>query len=133
MRQSEDLLEVSLNHQDERATAFGRSVAFMRQAYPNMAAMTYDNRTARGAEHLVLVKFVLGIGEEKKILSYQYCTEETTANNVPGGLESKAVTLDGHTVQTGIYPVILPEEDLYRGAFVIHVKSDMPGVFLRFA
>lgn len=132
MRQSEDLLEVSLNHQDERATAFGRSVAFMRQAYPNMAAMTYDNRTARGAEHLVLVKFVLGIGEEKKILSYQYCTEETTANNVPGGLESKAVTLDGHTVQTGIYPVILPEEDLYRGAFVIHVKSDMPGVFLRF-
>ena len=74
---TEDQIPVTLDLQDERATAFGRTVAFMRQAYPNMALMTYDNRAGRGAEHLVLTKLVVGIGqgEASQLLTYATCTD----------------------------------------------------------
>lgn len=131
---TEDQIPVTLDLQDERATAFGRTVAFMRQAYPNMALMTYDNRAGRGAEHLVLTKLVVGIGqgEARQLLTYETCTDPSTADNVPGGLQSRTVTADGHQVTCEIYPAILPEEDGYFGAAAVHIVSDAPGIFVRF-
>ncbi len=131
-RGKEELLQVELDHQDERASAYGRSVVFMRQAYPNMALMTYDNRIGRGADHLVLAKFVVGIGPERKMLTYESCDDSTTADNIPGGLESKALTLEGERVCCHLYPAILPEQDAYRGAAILHIESDIPGIFVRF-
>ena len=85
--ETEDRIDVTLDLQDERATVCGRTVAFMRQTYPNLALMTYDNRAGRGAEHVVLTKLVVGIGMgmSRQILTYETCTDSTTADNVPGG------------------------------------------------
>ena len=87
MRGPKSELNVGLDLQDERASANGYSMVFMRQAYPNMALMTYDNRAGRGAEHVVLTKLVVGIGMgmSRQILTYETCTDSTTADNVPGG------------------------------------------------
>lgn len=41
MRGPKSELNVGLDLQDERASANGYSMVFMRQAYPNMALMTY--------------------------------------------------------------------------------------------
>ena len=132
--ETEDKIPVTLDLQDERASAFGRAVVFMRQAYPNMALMTYDNGTGRGAEHLVLAKLVGGIGQgtARQMLTYETCADETTADNVPGGLRSLTVTEDGHKVTCEIYPAVHPDEDGYFGAAAVHIVSDAPGVFVRF-
>ncbi|MCQ2428872.1 MAG: hypothetical protein MJ192_00940 [Clostridia bacterium] len=131
---TENEIPVTLDLQDERATAFGRACCFMRQAYPNMALMTYDNRVGRGAEHLVLCKLVVGIGtgDAREWLTYEACTDETTADNIPGGLHSRTVTESGHTVFADIFPAALPEQDRYRGAAVVHLHSDAPGLCVRF-
>ena len=131
---TENEIQVTLDLQDERATAMGRACCFMRQAYPNMALMTYDNRVGRGAEHLVLCKLVVGIGNERsrEWLTYEACTDETTADNIPGGLHSRAVTESGHTVFADIFPAALPERDAYRGAAIVHIRSDAPGLSVRF-
>lgn len=88
MRGPKSELNVGLDLQDERASANGYSMVFMRQAYPNMALMTYDDEHHQGDHHVLLCKMVVGIGEDKKILSYESCDESTTADNVPGGLIS---------------------------------------------
>lgn len=108
MRGPESELNVGLDLQDERASANGYSMVFMRQAYPNMALMTYDDEHHQGDHHVLLCKMVVGIGEDKKILSYESCDESTTADNVPGGLISRAV-MDGHNVTCELYPIRLPE------------------------
>ncbi len=128
----EEQIPVTLDLQDERTSAFGRSVVFQRQAYPNMALMTYDNRTGRGSEHLLLTKLVVGIGSDRRILSYEFCDETTTCDNVPGGLESHAVTVEGTRVTTSIYPLLLQEEEGYRGGAMVCIQSEKPGIFLRF-
>lgn len=131
MRGPESELNVGLDLQDERASANGYSMVFMRQAYPNMALMTYDDEHHQGDHHVLLCKMVVGIGEDKKILSYESCDESTTADNVPGGLISRAV-MDGHNVTCELYPIRLPEEDRLRGGAVLHIISEIPGIFLRF-
>lgn len=131
MRGPESELNVGLDLQDERASANGYSIVFMRQAYPNMALMTYDDEHHQGDHHVLLCKMVVGIGEDKKILSYESCDESTTADNVPGGLISRAV-MDGHNVTCELYPIRLPEEDRLRGGAVLHIISEIPGIFLRF-
>ena len=128
----EEQIPVTLDLQDERTSAFGRSVVFQRQAYPNMALMTYDNRVGRGGEHLLLTKLVVGIGQDRRILSYEFCDETTTCDNVPGGLESRTVTVEGTRVTATIYPLLLDEEEDYRGGAIVHIQSEIPGIFLRF-
>lgn len=131
---TETEIPVTLDLQDERATAFGRACCFMRQAYPNMALMTYDNRVGRGAEHLLLCKLVVGIGQgnSREWLTYEACTDETTADNIPGGLRSRTVTESGHKLTVDIIPAALPERDGYFGAAVVHIASDAPGLSIRF-
>ena len=131
MRRSEDTLQVTLDLQDERASANGYSMVFMRQAYPNMALMTYDDEHHQGAHHVLLCKMVVGVGEERRILSYESCDESTTADNIPGGLLSRAV-MDGKNITCELYPIMLPEEDRLRGGAILHIVSEIPGIFLRF-
>ena len=54
MRGPESELNIGLDLQDERASANGYSMVFMRQAYPNMALMTYDGEDHQGAHHVLL-------------------------------------------------------------------------------
>ena len=61
MRGPESELNVGLDLQDERASANGYSMVFMRQAYPNMALMTYDDEHHQGDHHVLLCKMVVGI------------------------------------------------------------------------
>lgn len=131
MRRPESEIPVTLDLQDERASANGYAMVFMRQAYPNMALMTYDDEHHQGAHHVLLCKMVVGIGEDKKILTYESCDESTTADNIPGGLLSRAV-MDGHAVTCELYPLLLSEEDRLRGGAVLHIVSKTPGIFLRF-
>ena len=58
MKIRENDITPSLNDLDERATAYQKCMIFMRQAYPNSAVMTYDNKHHRGADHVLLAKFV---------------------------------------------------------------------------
>ena len=74
---------------------------------------------------------LMPIGEDRKLLTYESCDESTTADNVPGGLFSRAV-MDGHNVTCELYPIRLPEEDRLRGGAVLHIISEPPGIFLRF-
>lgn len=131
MRQAEQNIPVTLDLQDERASAYGYSMVFMRQAYPNMALMTYDDEHHQGAHHVLLCKMVVGVGEDRKILSYESCDESTTADNIPGGLFSRTV-MDGHHITCDLCPLLLPEEDRLRGGAVLHITSEIPGIFLRF-
>ncbi len=131
MRGRESDIPVTLDLQDERASAFGRSIVFMRQAYPNAALMTYDDEVHRGAEQLLLCKLVFGAGTPVKILDYETCGEETTADNIRGGLMSRAVCEDNNVI-TEICPLILPEKKRTRGGAVVHIRSEKPGVFVRF-
>ena len=61
MRGPESELNIGLDLQDERASANGYTMVFMRQAYPNMALMTYDDEHHQGAHHVLLCKMVAGI------------------------------------------------------------------------
>ena len=131
MRGRESELPITLDLQDERACAFGHSIVFMRQAYPNAALMTYDDEVHRGAEQLLLCKLVFGAGDPVKILDYESCDEKTTADNVRGGLLSRAVCGNGN-VTVGIYPLILPEKKQTRGGAAVVIKSEKPGIFVRF-
>ncbi|MHB1153871.1 MAG: hypothetical protein ACYCWE_17115 [Eubacteriales bacterium] len=111
---------------DERACAFQQSLVFMRQAYPNMAVMTYDNLVHRGAEHMILAKIVTGIKDNVgkiKWLLYDTCLETTTADNIPGGLKSSAHTEDGLTVVTEIYPMIAGRDSMaWEGGAVVRIR-----------
>lgn len=113
---------------DERACAFHQTVVFMRQAYPNMAVMTYDNLVHRGAEHLILAKIVTGIitgSGEAKWLLYDTCNETTSADNIPGGLRSTARTDDGTCVVTEIYPMIAGRESVaWEGGAVVRIRAE---------
>ena len=131
MRGRESDIPVTLDLQDERASAFGHSIVFMRQAYPNAALMTYDDEVHRGAEQLLLCKLVFGAGDPVKILDYESCDEKTTADNVRGGLVSRAICGDNN-VTVGIYPLILPEDKQTRGGAAVVIKSEKPGIFVRF-
>lgn len=131
MRGRESDIPVTLDLQDERASAFGHSIVFMRQAYPNAALMTYDDEVHRGAEQLLLCKLVFGADDPVKILDYESCDEKTTADNVRGGLVSRAICGDNN-VNVGIYPLILPEDKRTRGGAAVVIKSDNPGIFVRF-
>lgn len=113
---------------DERACAFHQSLVFMRQAYPNMAVMTYDNLVHRGAEHMILAKIVTGIRNAEGEISwllYDTCLENTTADNIPGGLKSTAYLENGMTVVTEIYPMIAGREKmLWEGGAIVKIKCD---------
>lgn len=130
MRKSESEITPTLELLDERACAFQKSLVFLRQAYPNAAVMTYDNRQTRGSEHVLLTKFVIGIGEYEPVwLTYQKCTDETTADNIPGGLLSKVKTIYNDTFQVSWYPLIMEETENWEGAAVMHIHSDTPRKF----
>ncbi len=131
MRGREEELPVTLDLQDERASAYGHSIVFMRQAYPNAALMTYDDEVHRGAEQLLLCKLVFGAGTPPVILDYGSCDEKTTADNIRGGLMSRAVCGD-NSVTVEIYPLILPEKKQTRGGAAVVIKSEKPGIFVRF-
>ena len=66
MRGKESDLPYGLDLLDERATAFHDCICFMRQAYPNFGITTYDRTVHRGAEQIVLAKFVTGIGRIRR-------------------------------------------------------------------
>lgn len=111
---------------DERACAFQRTIVFMRQAYPNMALMTYDSDVHRGAEHLILTKFVVGVGKDNPVwLTYDACDDRTTCDNVPGGLLSNTYTQDGNHIRIGIYPLLIGRNTTdVEGAAVITLESE---------
>ena len=115
--ETEDRIDVTLDLQDERATVCGRTVAFMRQAYPNMALMTYDNRAGRGAEHVVLTKLVVGtkIGVRGAIVPLVVSAApfiarmvETSLAEVDAGVVEAAQSMGASTFQI-IWKVYLPE------------------------
>jgi len=132
MRRSESEITPTLDLLDERASAFQKTVVFIRQAYPNGAVMTYDNVHIRGAEHVLLSKFVIGLGEnEPKWITYQECTDETTADNIPGGLCSRVTTVDGDKFEVAWYPLLFGETDPanWEGVALLHIHSDTPRRF----
>lgn len=124
MARVSDDVTPSLELLDERASAFQRSIVFMRQAYPNMAYMTFDSNEHRGANHLILAKFVVGVGEEHPVwLTYDECDDSTTCYNVPGGLFGTCHTKDGMKVETGIYPLLVGRDtEKAEGACLIKIK-----------
>lgn len=131
MRQNESDISPTLELLDERACAYQQCLVFLRQAYPNGAVMTYDHTQARGAEHVLLAKFVIGVGEsEPRWLTYQECSEETTADNIPGGLRSEVKLPDGTSFQASWYPLHFGRENmLWEGAALLHIHSDAPRKF----
>ena len=89
MRGKESDLPYGLDLLDERATAFHDCICFMRQAYPNFGITTYDRTVHRGAEQIVLAKFVTGIGEDSPVWSvYENTSDVTTADNIECSLYS---------------------------------------------
>jgi len=126
MRNEENLDSTSLELHDERACAYQKTKVFLRQAYPNGAVAAYDQNTHRHAEHLLLVKFVVGIGEkEPRWITYQECSEETTADNIPGGLKSRVITSNGERFEVSYYPLLLGEySTAYEGGALLHIHSD---------
>lgn len=131
MKRRENEPAPTLDLLDERACAYQKSMVFMRQAYPNGAVMTYDHRQARGSEHILLAKFVIGIGEAEPLwLTYPECTDETTADNIPGGLLSRVKTVNGDTFRAAWYPLLHEEDDKHwEGAALLHIHSDIPRRF----
>lgn len=131
--QSESLPTLELL--DERACAFQQCVVFMRQAYPNSAVMTYDHTCHRGAEQLLLSKFVVGIGRETPMwLTYTECDDRTTADNIVGGLRSIAYTEDGTCITTELYPLMAGRDTMaWEGAALLKIKCDGDtGIWLKF-
>ncbi len=125
----------TLKYQDERASAWGQSMVFMRQAYPNMALMTYDNIVHRGSEHVVLAKLVVGVGNESPTwLTWEACTAETTADNVPGGLVSRTVLADGGSLTAELYPLMAGRApDAWEGGAVLRISCEREtGLWLKF-
>ncbi|MBO7406700.1 MAG: hypothetical protein J6V14_03635 [Clostridia bacterium] len=131
MRGPESGIPETLDLQDERACAYGRSIVFLRGAYPNAALMTYDDEVHRGAEQLNLCKLVFGTGSPPELLTYESCDESTACDNIRGGLLSRA-RCGGAEVTVAIYPLILPHEKKTRGGAVVHIRSSRPGIFVRF-
>lgn len=132
MKKRENEIEQSLNNLDERATAYQKCMVFMRQSYPNSAVMTYDNVHARGSEHVLLAKVVIGIGENgPKWITYDECTQETTANNIPGGLSSQVKLENGDESFTVTWrPLLFAENtEAWEGAALLHIHSDNPRRF----
>ena len=126
MRTNENEITPTLFLLDERACACQKSLVFLRQAYPNSALMTYDNTQARGAEHVLLAKFVMGIGEkEPQWLTYQECTEETTADNIPGGLRGDVKPVAGQPFQVFWYPMLSDgRSPVWEGGAILHIHSE---------
>ena len=132
MKKNENDIVPSLNNLDERATAFQKCMVFMRQAYPNSAVMTYDNINARGAEHVLLAKFVIGLGENTpEWITYDKTTADTTADNIPGGLLAKIGLENGEEPFSATWrPMICAEyTQAWEGGAVLHLHSDKPRRF----
>ena len=135
MRKYKDEPTPTLELLDERACAFQQSIVFLREDYPNMAVMTYDNIAHRGAEHFILAKFVVGIGIAEPVwLTYNECDDKSTADNIRGGLKSIAYTNDGIKVITEIYPLMVGRDNMeWEGAALIKVKCEAEtNVWLKF-
>ncbi|MFR4401602.1 MAG: hypothetical protein ACLT3C_04290, partial [Peptococcus niger] len=88
---------------DERACAFQQSIVFMRQDYPNMAVMAYDNEENQLAYQVFLAKFVIGL--DGNFMELEKC-QRGTADNVIGGLKGHCLFND-EEVCAEIYPLIL--------------------------
>ncbi|MBE7066602.1 MAG: hypothetical protein E7385_03515 [Ruminococcaceae bacterium] len=132
MKIRESDITPSLNDLDERATAYQKCMIFMRQAYPNSAVMTYDNNHHRGADHVLLAKFVIGLGETSPTwITYDECTPETIADNIPGGLHSQVKLENGDEPFTATWRPLLYASDTIatEGAGLLHIHSDSPRRF----
>lgn len=132
MRKNKNEITPTLDLLDERATAFQKTLVFLRQAYPNGAVMTYDNVHISGSEHVLLSKFVIGLGEnEHKWITYQECTDETTANNISGGLLSNVTTFNGDKFEAAWYPLLFGETEPadWEGVALLYIHCDMPKRF----
>lgn len=126
MRKKESEMTPTLDLLDERACAYQQCLVFLRQAYPNGAVMTYDHMQARGSEHLLLAKFVIGIGADSpQWLTDQECAEGTTADNIPGGLAAAVRLKDGSSFRVVWYPLLFGRENMeWEGAALLHIHSD---------
>ncbi|MBO4327381.1 MAG: hypothetical protein J5950_08930 [Clostridia bacterium] len=131
MRKKESELPYGLDLLDERATAFHDCICFMRQAYPNFGVTTYDRNVARGAEQVVLAKFVTGIGDNAPVYSlYENTLDATTADNVPGGLFSRTVLEDGRRYEVELYPMLVGRDE---AAFEKPVQKHLGGAAIHIA
>lgn len=110
----------TLDEVDERACAFQQSLVFMRQDYPNMAVMAYDNEKHQLAYQLLLAKFVIGLDDE--YMEFEKC-QSGTADNIMGGLKGHCL-LNGEEVCAEIYPIMLDREEfIWEGGAVIKVST----------
>ena len=129
MRGKESDLPYGLDLLDERATAFHDCICFMRQAYPNFGITTYDRTVHRGAEQIVLAKFVTGIGEDSPVWSiYENTSDVTTADNIPGGLFSHTVLSDGREYDIELCPLLIGRDE---AAFENPVQKHLGGAVIR--
>ncbi|MFR1476847.1 MAG: hypothetical protein ACLSB9_14605 [Hydrogeniiclostridium mannosilyticum] len=105
---------------DERACAFQQSIVFMRQDYPNMAVMAYDNEENQLAYQVFLAKFVIGL--DGNFMELEKC-QRGTADNVIGGLKGHCLFND-EEVCAEIYPLILDREQfVWEGGAVIRIST----------
>lgn len=111
----------TLDQLDERACAFQQSLVFMRQDYPNMAVMAYDNEVHQYANHLLLAKFVIGLDGE--YMELEKCVQGS-ADNITGGLKGHCL-FNGEQVRAEIYPLMLDREQFaWEGGAVIFIETD---------
>lgn len=124
MRKPESTIPVTMGDLDERACAYQNCMVFMRQAYPNGAVMTYDRTAHQGAHQVLLCKYVIGVGEYDAPfwIGYEDCLDETTANNIPGALESRTYLTDGTELKVTLYPLFLAET-IWNGKAVLSCIS----------
>ena len=110
---------------DTRICAFQHTHVHVSELFPKVCMLTYDFEEYRYSEMLLLLKMIIGLGENPVWLNQENMTDYS-AQNIPGGLAGNG-RFNNIPISVEAYPMIDDRDVLKRqGGILLHIKAGAP-------
>ena len=110
---------------DTRICVFQHTHVHVSELFPKVCMLTYDFEEYRYSEMLLLLKMIIGLGENPVWLNQENMTDYS-AQNIPGGLAGNG-KFNNIPISVEAYPMIDDRDVLKRqGGILLHIKAGAP-------
>ena len=110
---------------DTRICVYQHTHAHVSELFPKICMLTYDFQEYRYSELILLLKIIIGLGENPVWLGPE-AAAGYSAENIPGGLAAKGI-FNEIPIYIEVYPTLCErEKNKRRGGIFVHIKAGAP-------